>query len=771
MFRFSRITKSLMPITAWALLSACATPPQHNEASVTNQNFKLINNTYQGNIPSSASWRPKLDAYYNGDLDQTVLPYRELITNIEFHSTPTNCTPARIAQLGEADALNPSSLISRYIKWGCSQSEPEKRLLEEEIFAISHAMLTSGSGLTPESAITLSEVDEAYALLSFWGWYIFDMEIKIDDNEELVYQFHTISSKTNKFQLFHFKNMGLLQRFYEQRMQTEVPLRTVSLITMRSFLESDDPSSLAFVARNLMLKQEYQQVVDKIEPVFERSPVLAALLIEAYVKLEEYQKASAVLGSIEIDAENGFAEGLLSQALLISTLIDFDEGFYEVNRILSTVDLISHEHASIYPFVKKLLGHPRAADILQEILQKLEHDPHWVDAIKRALYVLQASDHNDQLFAMLSMLIEENVSDHNIMYQMALLYRHGNGVEKDEAKAKTYYLKAANLDFDIAQAELGYLHQFGLVGFPKDIELAKTWYLKAIKQKGRAAQTALKQLARLHLSAQTEADLQQGIQYFQQAIALGSDDAYCELGTIYDSKFNNTEKAITYFREGARVGSVDCMFELGYIFESKLQDYDASRNWYEQAARAGDFAAMTNLGRFYDSGLGVKKDYVKAKQYYEAAIRGENLAAYVNLGLLYERGLGVEKDLEKAASLYEQAAKKGDDQALHNLGVMYANGHHFEENRERALQLYLQAADLGNRFSLYNVANAYRYGRGIDVDYTQAILYYEKALKAGLDDAICSLADMYRDYPETKSEEKAKRFNDLAKQTIGVSCF
>lgn len=771
MSRIFTFTKSLVPLTAWAMLSACATQPNVVQYKVTNQNFKLIENTYKGEVPSQAVWQAKLHDYYSSNLDEKILPYRELIADIEFHSTPTNCSVTRHTQLAQAEKLNPSSLISRYIRWGCSQSEEEKQAISQEMFNISHAMLTSGSGLTPESAITLSEIDEAYALLSFWGWYIFDMEIKIDESEQLVYQFHTISSVSNKFQLFHFKNMGLLKRFYDQRMQSDVAPRTVSLITMRSFLEREDPSSMAFIARNLMLKQEYQQVVDKIEPVYTRSVVLAALLVEAYVKLEMYQEASAVLGEIEIDAENGFVEGLLSQALMISTLVDFQEGFYQVNRILKTVDLVSEENASLYPFVRKLLGHPNAVPILRNILQNLEHDPDWVSAIKRAMYVLRGSGHYEQLFDVLTLLIEEEVADHNVFYQTALLYRHGNGVEKNEEQAKSYYIKAAELDFDIAQAELGYLHQYGLVGFPKDIELAKTWYLKAIEQEGLAAPTALRQLARLHVSYDTPNDIDQAVKYYRQAINLGSADAHCEIATLFDKKMKNNEITLKYYEKGARLGSVDCMFELGHFYESRLKNYETSMEWYNRAAKAGDYSAMTNLGRFYDSGLGVDVDYLKAKQYYEAAIQGENLAAYVNLGLLYERGLGVEKDLEKAAKLYETAANKGDDQAMHNLAVMYATGQHFEQNRERAFTLYVQAAELGNRFSLYNVGNAYRYGRGAETDLNQAIHYYKKALKAGLNDAICSLANMYRDYPEMENEEQARHYNKLSKKRLGVSCF
>ncbi|MCY7293824.1 SEL1-like repeat protein [Alteromonas sp. a30] len=770
--------KSISPFIASLMLMACAAPPVSHEQSApenTNQNFTLIQNNYSRALPKQAKGLTLLETHYHADLDDKVLPYRDLISRIEFHSTPSNCTAHRMQELDDAESLNPASLISRYIRWGCAQNEAEKARLSDEILSISYAMLQSGDGLTAETAIKLSEVDEAYALLSFWGWYIFDMEIKIDDNERLIYQFHTLSSVTNKFQLFHFENMDLLQRFYEQRMQTNVPLRTVSLITMRSFLESNDPSSITFIARNLMLKQEYQQVVDKVEPYHENSTILAALLVEAYVKLERYQEASVILGSIELDAENGFPEALLSQALMISTLVDFEKGFPQVDRILKTLDIISQENASLYPFVKKLLGHPNAVPVLRDILQNLEYEPHWLDAIKRASFILQAGGHSKQLFELLSMLIEEGVADNRIYYQMALLYRHGNGVEQDEEKAKHFYFQSAEAGFDLAQTEVGFLYQNGLLGLSQDIEQAKSWYVKASKQKGKAAHTALKQLASLYLDSNDSVSVETGMRYLEQAIDVGDNVAYCYLAGVYEHsplpQISNLDKAVELYKLGAGKGAVDCMFELGYLYESKFENYTESFKWYSKAAQKGDYAAMTNLGRFYDAGLGVKKDYTKAKNYYEAAIRGENLAAYVNLGLLYENGWGVEQSYEKAAELYQSAAKRGDDQAIHNLGVMYSNGHYYEQDKEQAFQLYKQAAELGNRFSLYNVANAYRYGRGVDANHLLAIEFYNKALKAGLDDAICSLADMYRDYPDLENSEKANFYNELAQAKLGKQCF
>lgn len=69
-------------------------------------------------------------------------------------------------------------------------------------------------------------------------------------------------------------------------------------------------------------------------------------------------------------------------------------------------------------------------------------------------------------------LVEKN--DSNAQFLMGMLYEAGNGVPKDQAKAASWYRKAAEQDHLIAQLYLGILYYSG-EGVEKDYRKAARW--------------------------------------------------------------------------------------------------------------------------------------------------------------------------------------------------------------------------------------------------------------------------------------------------------
>jgi len=75
-------------------------------------------------------------------------------------------------------------------------------------------------------------------------------------------------------------------------------------------------------------------------------------------------------------------------------------------------------------------------------------------------------------------------------YNLGLLYANGQGVPKDDAQARQWYVKAAVQDHAEAQVNLGILLDYGRGG-PQDFKMAVRWYLRAANQGNDIAQRKL----------------------------------------------------------------------------------------------------------------------------------------------------------------------------------------------------------------------------------------------------------------------------------------
>lgn len=80
-----------------------------------------------------------------------------------------------------------------------------------------------------------------------------------------------------------------------------------------------------------------------------------------------------------------------------------------------------------------------------------------------------------------------NVEAQNML---GFMYRWGQGVKPDFAKAQEWYRRAADQGYPTAQNNLGLVFRYGL-GVPKDFEQAFQWFLRAADQGNAAGQNHL----------------------------------------------------------------------------------------------------------------------------------------------------------------------------------------------------------------------------------------------------------------------------------------
>ena len=232
--------------------------------------------------------------------------------------------------------------------------------------------------------------------------------------------------------------------------------------------------------------------------------------------------------------------------------------------------------------------------------------------------------------------------DPAVQNELGVRYRLGTDVEKDPAKAVTWYLKAARQGYAKAYFNLGAAYYNG-DGVPVNTD--------------------------------------NSCAYFIFASDAGDDRG---AGALARTRSENSVKAMN---------RCEVLAATVYLKGDPIkQDYGKAIKWYTAAADAGDGAACERIAHLYDQGIGVAVDKQASLRWLQ---RGSDLnyaPAIYELAVAYDAGPGITPDMAKARMLYERAASLAFVKAFAALGGMYKDGRGVPQDREKALAYYLVAS-------------------------------------------------------------------------------
>lgn len=221
----------------------------------------------------------------------------------------------------------------------------------------------------------------------------------------------------------------------------------------------------------------------------------------------------------------------------------------------------------------------------------------------------------------------------NAQYNLANMYRKGEGIKRNMAEAARWYLLAALQGNMYAQNAMAYMYKEGL-GVEQNKEKAIEWYRRAAEQ---GLQVSQFHLARLY----EEAGKQSGL---------------------------SREQRSSYFSSAAI--------------------------WYYHAAKAGDPEAAYYLSDFYTRGRGVPQDLETAVQWLQRAVEEDYIPAKIELARFYQTGKGgLKKDPAQALKWYSEAAEKGNGLAMFEIARMYHRGIGTEVDLIEAFKWFALAVD------------------------------------------------------------------------------
>ena len=273
------------------------------------------------------------------------------------------------------------------------------------------------------------------------------------------------------------------------------------------------------------------------------------------------------------------------------------------------------------------------------------------------------------------------------LFGVAIAFRDGLEVPRDQKKALKWFLLAAKKGLKTAQLEMAFIYDKGLGVTPSKSQAAK-WFYNA--------------------AAQGEA-------YAQFTLAR-------RLGTGTGVRKNEAQ-AVKWYRMAAKQGFAIAQYHLARSYAKGKgigKNANQAAQWQRQAADQGFALAQYQMGQKYAKGQGVAKDQAQAVKWFrKAALQGLALAQYY-LAKNYAKGNGVAKDEGQAVKWYRMAADQGDARSQNDLGVMYIKGRGVAKNPAEAFKWYRKAAAKGHGKAQRSLGVIYEKGLGVKQDLVEA---------------------------------------------------
>ncbi|MGM9528831.1 MAG: tetratricopeptide repeat protein, partial [Phascolarctobacterium sp.] len=177
-----------------------------------------------------------------------------------------------------------------------------------------------------------------------------------------------------------------------------------------------------------------------------------------------------------------------------------------------------------------------------------------------------------------------------IQFYLGGCYVHGYGVEKDIRIGLSWYRKAAEADYALAQLCLGEHYYLGKGVLVDSFEALK-WFRKAAQEKNHRAQYYLAEF--YYKGYIVDKDLQTAFDWYVMAANGGDELAVKALINKYSHDCItgiSREECLKCFENLAEKGIMDAQYEAGYLREYYSADKDRALYWYRLACDNGVIA-------------------------------------------------------------------------------------------------------------------------------------------------------------------------------------
>ncbi len=213
------------------------------------------------------------------------------------------------------------------------------------------------------------------------------------------------------------------------------------------------------------------------------------------------------------------------------------------------------------------------------------------------------------------------------MYRLGLMYKDGDGVQKNPGAAAQWFYEAGRRGHPYAQEELGWMF-FSGSGVKQDDRAALGWFLPAAQAGLARSQTVVASIydeGKVVAKNPTEA-----VAWYRKAAAQKQPLAMYQLGLHLRGGNGvawSEAEAMQWLKKAGDQGSAEAEYfvamgyeyGLGQAVGQGIQDYRQAVSWLTRSADHGNDYALTELAMLYENGWGVNQDLRQAKRLYQKA--------------------------------------------------------------------------------------------------------------------------------------------------------
>lgn len=356
--------------------------------------------------------------------------------------------------------------------------------------------------------------------------------------------------------------------------------------------------------------------------------------------------------------------------------------------------------------------------------------------------------------------------------RLGLLYRKGEGVEKNSSKGVEWYKKSAENGCSWGQYNLAICYANG-EGISKNEKSAFEWYLKAANQGLAEAQN---RVGIYYYSGKgVEQNMNKAMKWFEISAGQGYNWAQYNLAKEYTSGNNidkDDEKAFELYKKAAEQDIEDAQIALISCYkEGRGVAVNMGKVFllWKELADKGNVRAKYETGLCYENGEGTPKDWRKAVSYFESAANANQPEAQYKLSLYL-------KDEKRAFDLCKKAAEQNIAEAQNRLGDLYIEGKGVEENLIEGANWFEKAAKQGLPLGELNIGLCYLEEFGRVKNDAEGIEWLSKAAEHGLARAQYILGSVYlwdykKPFEAIKWLKKADEQGNLNAKMLMAFCY
>ncbi len=296
----------------------------------------------------------------------------------------------------------------------------------------------------------------------------------------------------------------------------------------------------------------------------------------------------------------------------------------------------------------------------------------------------------------------------NAMYQIAIMYRDGNGPKRDNTKHLGWLKKAAENGHAQSQLMLGNMYRDGV---------------------------------------KVESDESEAFKWYKMAAENNNPDAIYQIATIYrDGKGINknkdeSNKWLRLYSEHNLFRQINILADSFSHAKNGVHDPEKGMKWYSVNSEHNDANSKYQMGLMLSNSDG--KNIPEALSLMNSAANKGHLASAIHMLNLYGLGLADDSVFESAVKSIDKIVNDGNSWAANVMGNMYASGNIMQTDGKKAVEYLMIAALSGTPASMHKLGEMYRDGTLVEQNFEESVRWFREGMRAGNMWSAVSLINMY----------------------------